>query len=138
FEGRRDAQVKVRGYRIELGEIEAVLAAHADVHQAVVVAREDVSTGPGDRRLVAYCVAPGVAAAGLQAYLAERLPAYMVPAAYVLVAALPVTANGKVDRRALPAPSDQAYRRGEFEAPVGEVETALAEVWAELLRVEWV
>jgi amino acid adenylation domain-containing protein len=134
FIGRTDFQVKVRGFRIELGEIEARLAEHADVREAVVLAREDV---PGDRRLVAYVVASApVEADALRAHLGERLPEYMVPAAYVRLDALPLTPNGKLDRKALPAPEGDAYARRGYEAPLGEMEQALAEIWSELLRVE--
>jgi amino acid adenylation domain-containing protein len=139
FLGRTDFQVKVRGYRIELGEIEAVLAAHGGVERAVVVARADAL---GDVRLVAYIVASeaaapeSVSAEELRAYLSERLPAYMVPATYVALATLPLTAHGKVDRRALPAPESDAYASAAYEAPVGEVEEVLAAIWAELLGVE--
>jgi acyl-CoA synthetase (AMP-forming)/AMP-acid ligase II len=141
FLGRTDFQVKVRGFRIELGEIEARLAEHAEVREAVVLAREDV---PGDVRLVAYIVGAADAADGvgaveaeaLRAHLSERLPEYMVPAAYVRLETLPLTPNGKLDRRALPAPEGGAYASREYESPVGKVEVALAEIWAELLRVE--
>jgi hypothetical protein len=126
--------VKVRGYRIELGEIEARLAEHASVREAVVLAREDT---PGDRRLVAYVVGEETAGAeALRAHLGETLPAYMVPAAYVRLERLPLTPNGKLDRRALPAPEGDAHAAREYEAPVGKVEQALAEIWAELLGVE--
>ncbi|HYW09022.1 MAG TPA: amino acid adenylation domain-containing protein [Longimicrobium sp.] len=132
--GRTDFQVKVRGYRIELGEIEARLAEHPELGEAVVMARDDAR---GDRRLVAYYVGgEGVNVDDLRAHLAARLPEYMVPAAYVRLDALPLTANGKLDRRALPAPDDDAYGRRAHEAPVGEVEIALAEIWRELLDVE--
>ncbi|HEX6040676.1 non-ribosomal peptide synthetase, partial [Longimicrobium sp.] len=134
FLGRTDFQLKVRGFRIEPGEIESRLVEHPEVHAAVVLAREDV---PGDTRLVAYVVADGtVEVDGLRAHLAERLPAYMVPAAYVRLDALPQTPNGKTDRRALPAPEGDAYTRGGFEAPMGDMEQALAEIWADVLRVE--
>ena len=132
--GRTDFQVKVRGFRIELGEIEARLLEHPAVHAAVVVAREDAA---GGKRLVAYCVADGaVEVEGLRAHLAERLPEYMVPAAYVRLETLPLTSSGKLDRNALPAPADDAYARRGFEAPVGETEQALAEIWAEVLGLE--
>ncbi|HEX5725016.1 MAG TPA: amino acid adenylation domain-containing protein, partial [Longimicrobiaceae bacterium] len=134
FLGRTDFQVKIRGFRIELGEIEARLAEHAAVRDAVVLAREDA---PGDRRLVAYCVADeGLDVESLRAHLAERLPSYMVPAAFVRLDAFPVTAGGKVDRRALPAPEGDALATGGYEAPEGETEQALADIWAEVLRVE--
>ena len=138
FLGRLDHQVKIRGYRIELGEIEAVLSAHPVVQTAVVVAREEAA---GTKRLVAYytmvdsAVAP-VETAELRAYLAERLPSYMVPAAYVRLEAVPLTPNGKIDRRALPAPEAEAYAVQAYAAPVGEVEEALAAIWSELLQVE--
>jgi acyl-CoA synthetase (AMP-forming)/AMP-acid ligase II len=134
FLGRTDHQVKVRGFRIEPGEIEARLAEHPGVREAVVLAREDT---PGDRRLVAYVVGDETATAeAFRAHLGKTLPAYMVPAAYVRLEALPLTPNGKVDRKALPAPEGDAHAAREYEAPVGKVEQALAEIWAELLGVE--
>ncbi|HEU0052552.1 MAG TPA: condensation domain-containing protein, partial [Longimicrobium sp.] len=133
FVGRADFQVKVRGHRIELGEIEARLKEHPAVREAVALAREDA---PGDRRLVAYCVAgKAVEVESLRTHLSARLPEYMVPAAYVRLEALPLTPNGKVDRNALPAPEGDAYATRGYEAPVGETEEALAEIWSELLRV---
>ncbi|HVH11465.1 MAG TPA: condensation domain-containing protein, partial [Longimicrobium sp.] len=132
--GRTDFQVKVRGFRIELGEIEARLAEHPLVHAAVVLVREDT---PGDRRLVAYVVAGAEADAdALRTHLAQRLPGYMVPAAYVRLDAFPVTPNGKVDRRALPAPEADAFAARGYEAPAGETEQAVAGIWAELLGAE--
>ncbi|HEX9939387.1 MAG TPA: amino acid adenylation domain-containing protein [Longimicrobium sp.] len=130
--GRIDFQVKVRGFRIELGEIEARLREHAEVRDAVVLAREDA---PGDRRLVAYVVGP-VAADALRAHLSERLPEHMVPAAYVRLEAWPLTQSGKLDRKALPAPEGGAYAAHEYEPPVGDTEEALAAIWGEVLGVE--
>ncbi|HET7460420.1 MAG TPA: amino acid adenylation domain-containing protein, partial [Longimicrobium sp.] len=137
FVGRNDEQVKIRGFRIELGEIEARLAGHPHVREAAVLARQDA---PGDPRLVAYWTPAGAAAPAdseaLRAHLAAALPEYMVPAAYVRLDALPLTPTGKLDRRALPAPEGESYARHGYEAPVGETERALAEVWAEVLGVE--
>ncbi|HEX9937917.1 MAG TPA: AMP-binding protein, partial [Longimicrobium sp.] len=132
FLGRTDFQVKVRGFRIELGEIEGALRRSGGVADCVVVAREDV---PGETRLVAYVVGDGEAAV-LREHLLRELPEYMVPAAFVPLERLPLTANGKLDRKALPAPEGDAYARRGYEAPLGEVEAALAEVWAEVLGVE--
>ncbi|HEX8245913.1 MAG TPA: amino acid adenylation domain-containing protein, partial [Longimicrobium sp.] len=132
FLGRGDAQVKVRGYRIELGEIEARLREHALVREAVVLAREDA---PGEKRLVAYLVGDADAEA-LRAHLSERLPEYMVPAAYVRLETVPLTPNGKVNRRALPAPDGDAFAARGYEAPSGQVEQAVAAIWAELLGAE--
>ena len=135
FLGRNDHQVKLRGFRIELGEIEARLLEHPAVREAVALAREDAA---GDKRLVAYVVGAGeeIDAAALRAHLAASLPDYMVPAAYVALAALPLTPNGKLDRQALPAPEDDAYARAAYEPPRGEVEETLAAIWAELLGVD--
>jgi acyl carrier protein len=150
FLGRIDQQVKLRGYRIELGEIEAVLRQHPAVEEAVVVAREDTSStsGPPDRRLVAYVTeaqtnkgeqeqaepsAHQALIAELRDLLAARLPAYMIPAQIVVLPALPLLPSGKINRRALPQP--EAEQR-EFVAPRTPTETALAEIWAELLSLE--
>ena len=129
--GRADEQVKIRGYRIECGEVQAVLAGLDGVEQAVVIARED---RPGDKRLVGY-VTGAADPAEIRAALAERLPEYMVPAAVVVVAALPLTVNGKLDTRALPAPGYQDAGGG-YRAPASPVEEILAGIYAEVLGVE--
>ncbi|MEN5144490.1 amino acid adenylation domain-containing protein, partial [Pseudomonas juntendi] len=135
--GRNDDQVKIRGVRIELGEIESRLATLAGIDEAVVIARED---HPGQPQLVAYFTArPDVqplTAQGLRAQMQAHLPEYMVPAAFVELPALPLTANGKLDRRALPRPERAALFEHAYEAPKGELEHALAQLWAELLNVE--
>jgi amino acid adenylation domain-containing protein len=132
FLGRNDAQAKIRGFRVEPGEIEARLAEHPGVREAAVLVREDT---PGDRRLVAYFVGRADAE-GLRAHLKERLPEYMVPAAYVGLERMPLSPNGKLDRLSLPAPEGNAYARGGYEAPATETEVALAEIWSEVLGVE--
>ncbi|HSU83067.1 MAG TPA: amino acid adenylation domain-containing protein, partial [Thermoanaerobaculia bacterium] len=133
FAGRADQQVKIRGFRIEPAEIEARLAALPGVREAVVVARED----RGEKRLVAYIVAEGAAVspAFLRQALRDRLPAYMVPSAFVLLERLPITPNGKVDRRALPAPVAAAEASVQA-APEGAIEERIAAVWREVLGVE--
>ena len=130
--GRADEQVKIRGYRIELGDVQAALGALQGVEQAVVIVRED---RPGDKRLVGY--ATGTAdLSTARAVLAERLPAYMVPAAVVAMNALPLTVNGKLDTRALPAPD---YQEGDsYRAPADAVEEILAGIYAEVLGLEQV
>ena len=136
--GRIDHQVKIRGFRIELGEVEAALAQQADVRDCVVMVRED---GPGDKRIVAYVVFDGDIATNrvseLREALREKLPAYMVPSAIVVIAELPLTANGKLDRRALPAP-DRSHVPTELALPRTEVEAELARIWAEVLRLDQV
>jgi acyl-coenzyme A synthetase/AMP-(fatty) acid ligase/acyl carrier protein len=134
--GRTDHQVKIRGFRIELGEIEAALTAHSLIEQAVVVAREDT---PGQKRLLAYLVpTDGLvpSTAELRAFLRERLPEYMLPAVFMELAALPLTPNGKVDRKALPAPEGRPELEAVYVAPRDEAEAMLADIWAEVLRLD--
>jgi len=138
--GRIDEQVKIRGFRIELGEIEAVLAEHAQIREAVVLARADTA---GEKRLAAYLVRreldgePSLTAAGLRSFLSERLPDYMLPQAFVFMDAMPLTGNGKVKRSALPAPDEKGELAEEaYIAPRTTNELALAQVWAEVLGVE--
>lgn len=137
YKERHDRQVKIRGFRIELGEIEAQILAGAEVKEAVVLAREDVS---GDKRLVAYVTlnnsADDLARAAterIRSRLRLALPDYMIPAAFVVQERLPLTGNGKINRKALPAPSASAYFVGEFVPPQGETELQLARIWEELL-----
>ena len=129
YVGRADEQVKIRGYRIELGEVTAALAQQPGVGQAVVVARQD---RPGDKRLVGY-VTGTADPAQIRAALAERLPAYMVPAAVVVVEALPLTVNGKLDTGALPTPE---YTAGGYRAPANAVEEILADLYAQVLGLD--
>jgi acyl carrier protein len=132
--GRNDFQVKIRGFRIELGEIEARLAEYPGVRNATVIARED---SPADKRLVAYYTAEAdVKAQELRHHLTASLPEYMVPAAYVRLETLPLTPNGKLDRKALPAPDGQFYAARGYEAPQGEIEETLAQIWSDLLKIE--
>jgi amino acid adenylation domain-containing protein len=141
FLGRNDDQVKIRGFRIELGEIEARLLECDGIREAVVVAWND---GGSEKRLVAYytCAERSdgseeiVGAERLRERLVARLPEYMAPAAYVRMEKLPLTTNGKLDRKALPEPKGDAYAKREYEAPQGEIEAALAEIWAEALKLE--
>lgn len=136
YVGRNDDQVKIRGFRIELGDIESQLRRHAQVKEAAVIAREDVA---GEKRLVAYITrrdgeTPRVEE--LRSHTKAVLPEHMVPSAFVILESLPVTPNGKLDRRALPVPTQDAYVSQEYEAPQGEVEQELTAIWQELLRVE--
>jgi amino acid adenylation domain-containing protein len=136
FLGRIDHQVKIRGFRIELGEIETVLRQHPAINDTVVVAREDT---PGDKRVVAYFVPAGGASlttAELRSFLKEKLPEYMIPSVFVTLKSMPLTPNGKVDRRALPAP-DQAdlTRTGAFAAAKDAIEQQLVEIWETSLNV---
>jgi amino acid adenylation domain-containing protein len=144
FVGRIDHQVKIRGFRIELGEIEAALVAHGGVRDAVVLAREDV---PGDKRLAAYVVPEGARPpepGDLRSYLLNSLPSYMVPTAYVMLDALPLTSNGKVDRRVLPPPDgawagQQRLWDQAADAPSAastDAEIAIARIWQDVLGID--
>ncbi len=134
--GRNDDQVKLRGFRIELGEIEARLGGLPGVQAAAVLARGDGPGLSGDRRLVGYYTGEAQDAEALRAALQASLPDYMVPAAFVHLEALPLTANGKLDRRALPAPEAGAFASRAYEAPADETERTLARLWQALLGVE--
>ncbi|WP_244237808.1 non-ribosomal peptide synthetase, partial [Corallococcus llansteffanensis] len=133
FLGRLDAQVKLRGYRIELPEVEAALLRHPEVREAVVLVREDA---PGDKRLVGYVTTPhALDTALLRAFLQQRLPEYMVPSALVRLDVLPLTAQAKVDRKALPPPEAGASPSADrYVAPRTPTEALLATLWAEVLR----
>jgi amino acid adenylation domain-containing protein/FkbM family methyltransferase len=136
FIGRKDQQIKIRGYRIELGEIEAALQRHPAVRQVAVLARES-ATG---KQLTAYVVkeadAGAVGTMLLREHLLRLLPDYMIPTAFMELQDLPLTANGKLDRKALPAPDQISVADREYAAPVAQTETALARIWAEVLKVE--
>ncbi|MGY4761753.1 non-ribosomal peptide synthetase [Paenibacillus caseinilyticus] len=131
FLGRKDHQVKIRGYRVELGEIDSRLARHPGVREAVVVDRLD---GREQRYLCAYIVPSGeLTVAAVRDYLAAELPSYMVPGAYVFLEGLPLNANGKVDRKALPEPALGSAHPSEAEAPADAIEQGLADLWEEIL-----
>jgi amino acid adenylation domain-containing protein/FkbH-like protein len=140
FLGRIDHQIKIRGYRVEPGEVETALAQHPAVRECVVIAREDT---PGEKRLVAYVVpgsdhaAASAGSAGLRRFLQTKLPDYMVPSAFVLLETLPLTANGKVDRKQLPVPDQSRPELTEnFVAPSTPAEKMIAEVWLEVLGLD--
>jgi len=133
--GRVDDQIKIRGYRIEPGEIEGVLSAHPHVEGAVVMVENDAS---GTKRLVAYVVSRDreITANALRAFLGSKLPLYMLPAAFVFLDELPLSANGKVDRRALLARGDgRVLAHGEYVAPRTAIEERIAALWRDLLGV---
>jgi amino acid adenylation domain-containing protein len=134
FLGRGDDQVKIRGFRIELGEIETALSQHPAVKQTVLLALEDEH---GDKRLAAYVVAQSGQASSpdaLRSYLKQHLPDYMVPSAFVLLPKIPLTPNGKIDRKALPAPEQAQAQTHTYVAPATPTEHAVAAIWADVLR----
>ena len=139
FLGRIDNQVKLRGFRIELGEIETVITQHPAIEQTVVLLREDT---PGDKRLVAYIVTAdgsAVSVHDLRAHAQQKLPDYMVPAYFVVLDSLPLTTNGKIDRKALPAPIGQSLSAArQYVAPRDSYETALCDLWSEALHIDQV
>jgi amino acid adenylation domain-containing protein len=133
--GRMDHQVKIRGFRVELGEIESALNRHPAIRESVVLAREE---GEGDKRLAAYIVPTGAAPSvtELREHLGKIIPEYMIPARFIVLTALPLTTNGKVDRRALPAPDDaRPALDGKFTPPRNEAEKKLAGIWSQVLGV---
>ncbi len=136
--GRADHQVKIRHLRIELGEIEATLLQHEHIREAVVVARADAQAG--EQHLVAYVVGDEAKLGidTLRQYLQEYLADYMVPSVFVLLDALPLTRNGKLDRKALPEPQTVAQRTTQYVAPRNALEQTLANIWSEVLGVEQV
>ena len=140
FLGRSDMQVKLRGFRVELGEIETRLAEYPGMREAAVLVREDT---PGDKKLVAYYALsqsgekqPALKVEQMRSYMSAKLPEYMVPSAFVRMESFPLTANGKLDRKALPAPAEDAYRNRSYEPPRNEMELKVAKIWAEVLKLE--
>ena len=135
--GRIDHQVKIRGFRIELGEIEAILAQHPGVRKAVVLARQDE---PDNKKLVAYVVShpePAFEVSELRHLLKEKLPGYMIPSAFVMLEALPLLPNGKVNHRALPSPEGiRPKLEAAYQAPQTEVEQTIADIWQKVLHIE--
>ncbi|PYG87831.1 amino acid adenylation domain-containing protein [Ruminiclostridium sufflavum DSM 19573] len=134
FLGRKDHQIKIRGYRVELGEIESCLLRHESVREAVVAVRQENN---GLKSLIAYIVSEGsISANELKSYLGKELPDYMVPSFFVMLDSIPVTANGKVDRNALPEPDRSIVASGEYEAPGNLTEERLAGIWQSILGID--
>ncbi|TAE52225.1 MAG: non-ribosomal peptide synthetase, partial [Nostocales cyanobacterium] len=134
FLGRIDNQVKIRGFRIELGEIETALSQNADIQASCVIVRED---NPGNKRLVAYIVSDKtLAVSELREYLQGRLPEYMIPNSFVYLEKLPLTPSGKIDRRALPAPSINTETKENYVAPNTPTEEILTGIWTQVLKIE--
>jgi acyl-coenzyme A synthetase/AMP-(fatty) acid ligase/acyl carrier protein len=135
YQGRLDHQVKIRGVRIELGEIEAALLQHEAVREAVVSARDD----QGEKKLVAYLVAEPINPSELRSFLKEQVPDYLVPSAFVFLASLPLLPNGKIDRRALPAPDNNRPELDTLHVgPANRLEHAIANIWQEVLKLKQV
>ena len=133
FIGRIDNQVKIRGFRIELGEIETALAQHPDILQNTVIVRED---NPGDKQLVAYIVPnQDISSNNLRSYLQEKLPSYMIPTAFVQLEQMPLTANGKINRKALPAP-DYSVTETDYILPTTPTQQQLAQIWSQILKLD--
>ncbi|WP_236721488.1 amino acid adenylation domain-containing protein [Trichormus sp. NMC-1] len=136
--GRIDNQVKIRGFRIELGEIESVLNQHSNLREAKVICREDI---PGDKRLVAYIIptsnknSPSAISEQIREYLKQKLPNYMVPSAFVVLETFPLTPNGKIDHRALPA-VDFTFAKSNYTAPRTPTEEILSNIWSQVLKVD--
>jgi thioesterase domain-containing protein/acyl carrier protein len=136
FLGRNDEQVKIRGHRIELAEVRHAISSHPAVKQLFLMVREDV---PGDRRLVAYVVLQTISTAiqdSLRQHAMAKLPVEMVPAAFVIIDSIPLNTNGKVDRKALPRPSDRPELRAAYHGPETDLERKLTLLWQELLRLD--
>jgi acyl-coenzyme A synthetase/AMP-(fatty) acid ligase len=137
FLGRLDHQVKIRGFRIELGEIEAAIIDHPQIRECVVIARPDEA---GDKRLLAYLVAVGddpPLPREIRSFLERRLPAYMVPSAFVVLASLPLTSNGKVDRKALPEPDlERPALENTYQEPRTPIEELVASIWSDVLGLK--
>ncbi len=131
FIGRIDDQVKIRGYRIELGEIESVLITHSEITSCCVLARPD---GSGNKRLIAYIVGEDLDNTKLEVFLKKSLPEYMVPMLWVFLDEMPLTSNGKIDKKGLPDPDTSILSTQEFVAPRNEIEVQLASIWKELLQ----
>ena len=133
FIGRIDNQVKIRGFRIELGEIETALAQHPDILQNTVIVRQD---NPGDKQLVAYIVPnQDISSNNLRSYLQEKLPSYMIPTAFVQLEQMPLTPNGKINRKALPAP-DYSVTEIDFTPPTTPTQQQLAQIWSQILKLD--
>jgi acyl carrier protein len=134
FIGRIDEQVKIRGFRIELGEIEKNLLQHPNIKETVVIALENEQKY---KYLVAYFVTnKSIKITEIRDYLAQKLPDYMIPSAFVFLDKFPLTPNGKIDKKALPKPDFDTYRENEFIAPRNEIEMKLAQIWQEVLNIE--